>query len=150
MLRFVLLFALLPFQAAAQVAFPCDGYARADAIVEPWEEHSDTFANGEIRVALLDIIEPAAASFFVLVLHPPFDDLGGRTCTLVGLDEGLGYAGIFYQDLDASYDAATGLTLQVPAVIYLPEQSFQNSALVSITINQATGEVAVSQDLGNE
>jgi len=147
---FFLFWALCAAPAAAQVAVPCDWVARADSIVEPWEENSRTFANGEVRVALLDIIEPAAASYFLLLLHPPYGEMGERVCTVVGLDEGLGYAGMFFEDIDADYDPATGLTIKVPAVIYLPEQSFQNSALLSVTINQATGEVSVLQELGNE
>jgi hypothetical protein len=38
----------------------------------------------------------------------------------------------------------------VPAIIYLPEQSFQNSALLSIAVNQSTGDVIVTQALGDE
>ena len=132
---------------AAQTSFPCDWQARADAIVEPWEENTATFADGAVRVALLDVAEPAAAAFYLLILHPPVDDLGLRTCTTVGLDDGLGYAAIFFEELEAGYDPAVGLTLTFPAIIYLPEQSFQNSALVSVSVNQATGEVLVSQDL---
>ncbi len=136
--------------AAAQVAMPCDWQAHADAIVEPWEENTRTFSNGAVRVALLDVIEPAAAASYLLVLHPPFDETGSRTCTVVGLDDGLGYGGVIFEELEGAYDPAKGLTLTFPAFIYLPEQSFQNSALVSVTINQATGDVAVTQELGRE
>ena len=146
-----LLFLLVSVTTAhAQTSFPCDWQARADAIVEPWEENIRSFANGEVRIAYLDTIEPAAAAAYLLVLHPPYDEVGGRTCTIVGLDEGLGYAGFYFSDIEASYDPTSGLTVSVPAVIYLPEQSFQNSALVRVTINQATGEVSVSQKLGSE
>jgi hypothetical protein len=141
---------LLASPVAAQTAFPCDWQARADSIVEPWEDNIATFANGAVRVALLDVIEPAAASYYLLVLHPPVDEMAGRVCTTVGLDDELGYAGMFFNELEASYDPAAGLTLQIPAIIYLPEQSFQNSALLQISINQSTGKVAVTQELGNE
>ncbi len=142
--------AVLVSPAAAQTALPCDWQARADSIVEPWEENTATFANTAVRVALLDTIEPAAGAAYLLILHPPLDELGARTCTVVGLDDGLGYAAIYFQDLEAGYDPAVGLTFDVPAVIYLPEQSFQNSTLLSITVNQATGDVGVTQTLGNE
>lgn len=135
---------------SAQLAFPCDWQAQPDAIVEPWEDNIATFANGAVRVAHLDVVEPAAAAAYLLILHPPTDDLSGRTCTLIGLDEGLGYAGILFDELTAAYDPVAGLILTVPAIIYLPEQSFQNSALLSITVNQSTGDVAVAQKLGNE
>ncbi|WP_375279256.1 hypothetical protein [Pseudooctadecabacter sp.] len=136
--------------ATAQIAVPCDWQARADAIVEPWEENSATFADGAVRVALLDTIEPAAAAFHLLILHPPFDEVGARTCSTVGLDEGLGYAGMLFDDLTSEYDPARGLIFTIPAIIYLPEQSFQNSALLTITVNQATGDVTVDQQLGRE
>ena len=136
--------------AAAQTALPCDWQARADAIVEPWDDNTATFANGAVRVALLDVIEPAAGAFYLLILHPPYDELGSRVCTVVGLDESIGYANIDFNGLEARYDPARGLTFEVPATIYLPEQSFQNPALVSITVNQATGAVTVNQAFGNE
>ncbi len=151
-MRFVFPFLATLFASpiAAQTAFPCDWQVRVDSIVEPWEDHIATFSNGAVRVALLDTIEPAAASYYLLVLHPPVDEMLGRVCTTVGLDDGLGYAGMFFNELEASYNPTTGLTLQIPAIIYLPEQSFQNSALVQISINQSTGEVIVTQELGNE
>lgn len=136
--------------AMAQTAMPCGWQARADAIVEPWDENAATFANGAVRIALLDVVEPAAAAFYLLILHPPFDEVGARTCTVVGLDDDLGYAAIFFNNLEADYDPNSGLTVTVPAVIYLPEQSFQNSAVLTISINQSTGDVTVRQALGNE
>lgn len=136
--------------ASAQVALPCDWQARADAIVEPWEDNTATFAQGAIRVAVLDVLEPAASSAYLLVIHPPYDEIGARTCSVIAQDENLGYAGFNFEDLTAGYDPATGLTLKVPAIIYMPEQSFQSTTLVSITINQATGRVDVSQAFGNE
>ena len=140
---------LLASPLAAQTAFPCDWQAHMDNIVEPWEENIATFANGAVRVALLDTIEPAAASYYLLVLHPPVNQMAGRICTTVSLDDGLGYAGMFFDELEASYDPEAGLILQIPAIIYQPEQSFQNSALVKISIDQSTGDVTVSQDLAN-
>jgi hypothetical protein len=146
----LMILAFLAAPAAAQTAFPCDWQARADAIVEPWDDNTATFANGAVRVALLDVIEPAAGAFYLLILHPPYDELGSRVCTVVGLNESLGYANIDFNGLEARYDPARGLTFEVPVTIYLPEQSFQNPALVSITVNQATGAVTVKQALGNE
>lgn len=135
--------------ASAQAAFPCGWQARADALVEPWEETTRTFANGAVRVALLDVAEPAAAAFYLLLLHPPTDQFG-PTCTTIGMSEDLGYAALFFQELEAGYDPTTGLTFTVPAVIYLPDQDFQNSTLLKITVNQSTGAVTVNQALGNE
>jgi hypothetical protein len=151
MLRLLaILFVCAANSAVAQIAMPCDGQACADAIVEPWEYNAATFANGAVRMALLDTIEPAAGAAYLLLLHPPMNEMGGRTCTVVGLVDGLGYAAIFFVDLVASYDPAAGLTFRVPDVIFLPEQSFQNSAELKITVNQAIGDIAVTHRLGNE
>ena len=136
--------------AGAQLASPCDWQARADAIVEPWEENTVTFAGGAVRVAHLDVAEPAAAAAYLLVLHPPADAVLGRTCTVIGQGEGLGYAGIQFDVLDASYDPATGLTLTVPARIQLPDQTSRNTVLLNVQINQSTGDVVVTQELANE
>lgn len=139
---------LMATPIAAQVALPCDWQARADAIVSPWEEkNSATFANGDVRVALIDVAEPAGASFYLHITHPPYDSLGLRTCTVVGLGENIGYAAIFFDELEAGYDPAGDFKFEVPAIIYLPEHNFQNSALLSITVNQALGEVIVKQRL---
>ncbi|KMW60549.1 hypothetical protein AIOL_000711 [Candidatus Rhodobacter oscarellae] len=44
-------------------ALNCDAYqASALALPEPWEAHTRTYSNGAIRVALLDLIEPAAGA----------------------------------------------------------------------------------------
>lgn len=134
----------------AQVALPCGDEAYADNIPEPWDETTASFANGAVRVALIDTIEPASAAFYLLVLHPPTGDMGTRSCTLIARGEGYGYAAIFFEDLSAAYDPSSGLSLTVPAVIYLPEEGFQNSALLRVTINQSTGDVTVAQKLGRE
>lgn len=148
-LAFYLLATLLATPALAQTAFPCEGHARAVNIVEPWEDNSATFSNGAVRVAVIDTIEPAAAAHYLMVLHPPFNEIGARSCTLVGMDDGLGYATIYFQDLEAGYDPETGLIIQVTAQIYLPEYSFLNPTFLTITVNQETGDVLVSQELGD-
>jgi hypothetical protein len=101
-------------------------------------------------VALLDVAEPAAAAFYLLITHPPEDGLGLRRCTTVGLGDGLGYAFIEFSALESDYDPARGLVFRVPAIIYMPDQSFQNSAFLTIVVNQATGDVNVSHELGRE
>jgi hypothetical protein len=145
-----LLFALLPLAAPAQSIEPCDWRAGADGIPEPWADHTRSFANGEVRVALIDRIEPAAGAFYLLILHPPRMALGERRCTLVGFDRGMGYAGLYFDELTAAYDPARGLTLSVPGRLYLPEEEFSNALIVHAIINQATGEVTVRHELGRE
>ena len=125
--------------AAAQEAVPCDWAARADGIVEPWEENTATFANGAVRLALLDTVEPAAGAFHILILSPPRNELGERQCRTLGLNAGMGFAGLDFSTLEASYDPARGLMFTVAAtrfdgVVYTP-------AVLEFSLDQSTGEI---------
>lgn len=144
------LLALTSGLAAAQTVSDCDWRARADAVVEPWEENTRTFANGAVRLSLLDTIEPAAVPFHILVLSPPYGELGERQCRIISLDQGTGFGGVSFSDLTASYDPAIGLRFEVPVVIYLPEDGFSNPSVLIFTVNQATGQITTDLLLGNE
>ncbi|MEM6727428.1 MAG: hypothetical protein AAF618_02900 [Pseudomonadota bacterium] len=124
--------------AAAQEVADCDWRARADAIVEPWDQNSRRFANGDVRVALMDVIEPAAGALHILVLSPPFDELGGRQCKVISWQGTLGFSGARFGDMLASYNPARGLTLGMDVQIPTPEGGFAPRYL-ELTINQATG-----------
>ena len=100
--------------ASAQEAVFCDWQASAQAIVEPWSEHTRTFANGDVRLALLDTIEPAAGAFHILVLSPPYDELGSRQCRTIGMSSGMGFGGVDFATLDADYDPSVGLIFGLP------------------------------------
>lgn len=133
----------LPTLVSAQAAIQCDGrQGQARNIPEPWEAHIRTYANGNIRVALLDTIEPAAGAFYLLVLTPPFDVLGGRTCAIVADgDGGIGFAGLDFEAMVASYDPSVGLVLETPAVVFNPYSANFDAQILRVTINQATGTV---------
>ena len=61
-LVFVLLLVLASAaHASAQSVEDCDWRASAQALIEPWEDNTRTFANGDVRLAVTDTIEPAAA-----------------------------------------------------------------------------------------
>ncbi len=128
--------------ASAQTVRPCDGWqANAQNLVEPWDETTRTFANGAVRVALLDTVEPAAGSFHLMVLSPPEDELGGRQCRLISADGEMGFAGVFFGDMTAGYDPATGLGLDLPVVLYLTETADFQTVGMGLTINQSTGDI---------
>ena len=126
---------------AAQEAVECDWPARADAIVEPWEDNTRTFANGAVRLALLDTIEPAAAAYHILILSPPYDELGGRQCKTLGLGPGMGFSGVDFAKLKAGYDPAVGLVFDVPAGEYDADRGVTRMRSLRFTLNQATGEI---------
>ncbi|EAR50466.1 pyridoxal phosphate biosynthetic protein [Oceanicola granulosus HTCC2516] len=133
----------LPLPLAAQSVGECDWRARADAIPEPWEAHTMTFANGEVRIALLDTIEPAMVPFHLLVLAPPYDLVGGRTCRVVSWEGTRGFYGLSLEGVTAEYDPAVGLRLQLPAAV--PDADGRETPMwLSVTINQATGQVGAA------
>ncbi|TCL00487.1 hypothetical protein BXY66_3130 [Shimia isoporae] len=139
-----LVFAVLTLCAsplAAQQVFECDWRARADSIVEPWDENSRSFANGDVRIALLDTIEPAGGAYHFLVLSPPYDEVGGRQCRVLSLDEGLGFAGVDFSTLEASYDPSVGLVFLVDVGLYDGETGTSKPQRLVFTLNQSTGGI---------
>ena len=133
----------LALPVAAQSLIGCDGWqGHAQSIHEPWEDHTRTFSNGKIRVALLDTVEPANGAFYLLILTPPYNELGDRTCEIVGEDGGSqGFNSLDFSQLTADYDPAIGLTLRLPVSRYLWASSESINALLAVTINQATGDI---------
>lgn len=126
---------------AAQQVFECDWRARGDAIVEPWEENSRTFAKGEVRLAVLDTIEPAAGALHIMVLSPPYDEVGGRQCRVLSLDQGIGFAGLDFATLEASYDPSVGLIFAVDVGLYDGETGTSKPQRLMFTLNQSTGAI---------
>ena len=141
MIRAAAICAVLASPAAAVTVEDCDWRASAATVMEPWEENTRTFANGRIRVALLDNIEPAAGPFHLLVLSPPFDELGGRQCKIVSYDGSMGFANVWFTDMVPTYDPAKGLSLDIPVYFWLSDENFSNSAMLTLTINQSSGAI---------
>lgn len=135
---------------AAQSVGPCDWQSSAQALVEPWEETTRLFANGDVRLATLDTIEPAIGAAYLLVLSPPRDALGGRQCRVIGFTGQMGFAAIYFDQLTSRYDPAVGLMFSLPVQIVDAETSFSNSGLLLLTLNQSTGAMTTSMELGRE
>lgn len=135
---------------AAQDVMPCDWRARADAIVEPWDTYSRTYAEGAVRVALLDTVEPAAAAFHLLILSPPFDELGARSCQVVSHSGSLGFAMLGFTEMEAGYDPARGLTLTIPGHLNAPDSGQVSTFDLVVTINQATGQITAETGPGRD
>lgn len=125
--------------ATAQVVQNCQWENTAMAIVEPWEDHTRTFANGQTRLTVLDRIEPGAGAMHLHVLSPPRDDLGSRQCRIISLDWSLGFAGIYWEALQSGYDPAVGLLFDLPVQIFDGASGGFENAMLSFTLNQATG-----------
>lgn len=131
---------------SAQEVSACDGRETTQSLPEPWEAHTRTFANGEVRVTVLDATEPAAGSFYLLVLTPPRDELGGRFCRIVGLADGLGFSGLTLKEMTPSYDPQRGLTLRLLAGRYVQGEDRFEDLPIAVTINQATGDVSARRN----
>jgi len=125
--------------ATAQQAIPCDWVARADTIVEPWEQNTRLFANGDVRLALLDTIEPAAGGLHILILSPPYSEMGDRQCMTLGMTEGVGFSDVDFNSLEAGYDPSVGLIFDMD-VRFFNGNDFHPGRL-RFTLNQATGGI---------
>lgn len=140
------LLAVLPLTATAQDVVDCDWQARADNIAEPWDENSAVFANGAVRLAKLDTLEPAMGGYHMLVVSPPHDELGFRQCKVITWQQTIGFAGLDFSKLDASYDPARGLLFTIPARVASGDEIVD--ATLRFTLNQSTGDIAPRVDIG--
>lgn len=135
--------------ALGQVVSGCDWIANPANIAEPWAEQSRTYANGAIRVALLDTGgEPVCCSAHLLVLAPsaPGDGPVHRQCFVVSGAPGLGFYSIGIAGIDASYDPAQGLLLSVPVFHWHQGVELGQPGIaerMELRINQALGSVVV-------
>lgn len=132
--------ALLALPVSAVTISACERFSDVGSIAEPWEANTRTFANGDIRLVVMDTIEPAATAFHLVILHPPRDELGSPMCSMVSADDGLGFGGMDIRPATASYDPTSGLTVSLPISVYDPEAaSFYSEQWLTVTINQSTG-----------
>jgi len=136
---------------AAQEVQDCRTVFPAEASFQASQMSMKAYANGAVKFLVVhDGREQAADALFIAVFSPQNSDDAQRQCHLVGREVGVGYANIGLDRAIADYAPDTGLTVQVPARIYLPEEEFTNTALLSINVNQATQAVTVTQELGSE
>jgi hypothetical protein len=100
----------------------CDGTAdSARNLVEPWDKNTRTFANGTIRVAVMDTGgEPVCCSTWLLVIVPnKNDEQGYPSCKLVGGAKNLGMLGLDLTEASAKYAGGRGLVLRFPYMRYV-------------------------------
>ena len=142
MIRIAAMAFCLPGMALAQEVSPCDDYrSSAFAIAEPWDANTRLFAKGEVRLAVTDTIEPAAGAFHLVILSPPYDEVGGRRCALISAEGGIGFGSLTLDGMTAAYDPAVGLQFRLTAKRWLPDTDSYADATLNVTLNQATGAV---------
>jgi hypothetical protein len=109
-------------------------------IPEPWDYYTRSFAEGAVRVVAIDLVEPHAVALKLMIMYPPYDELGQRmSCNIVGV----GYAGwgnIAFDEMTSTYDPASGLTLTVPV------STMEFGGTLSMTINQDSGTMTADID----
>lgn len=138
--------ALSGLAAQSQSAFvaPCrpdlPGHARS--IAEPWEDNTLTFANGAVRLVILDMIEPSGAAFHLLVLSPPYEASGERQCRLLSYGDGRGFGFLSFERAEADYDPVTGLSVVMDMGRYNPDTGLNDAWALAVTIDQSTGAVS--------
>ena len=139
MIRHLLILGMA-LSAAPAFAWPelsdCDWRATTSYIAEPWHENSVSFGNGSTRVALIDTVEPAASAYGLLILSPPYSEMGERQCRVLH-----GFSAISMEGLSSDYDPSIGLQLTMTGQVYLEDEGQFASAQVDLVINQGTGEI---------
>lgn len=142
MIRALMGLCALTGAASAQTVDGCTDYRSSlAAYAEPWDRNTRLFANGEVRLVVTDTLEPAVGAFHLVILSPPYDELGSRQCVLVTGADGLGFAGLTLEGMEADYDPSVGLIFRLPASRYLPDTGGFADAVLTVTLNQATGLV---------
>ncbi|MEO8529729.1 MAG: hypothetical protein ABI459_00760 [Deltaproteobacteria bacterium] len=137
-----LILSILASPALAQSVEDCDWRAEAANVAEPWEQNSRTFANGDVRLAVIDVGEPAAGGYYLLVLSPPFGETGERQCRIVNSADSIGFAGLQISQIKADYDPKAGLIIRLPIASYEPDiGSVYDGRILRLTLNQATGDI---------
>ncbi|MEM9798483.1 MAG: hypothetical protein AAF919_18475 [Pseudomonadota bacterium] len=132
--------AILALPVAAQDVGDCDAWpanARNVAWADDLSATTRTFANGDVRVTLLDTGEPAAAAFHLMVTYGRQQE-GYQECRLISLSPGFGFPSLALDKAFASYDPSRGLTLEVPGLT-----AEGDALLITFTVNRATGEVTI-------
>ncbi len=145
-IAFTLALLSAPYAYGAEVNQCDDWRSSAHAIAEPWEDNTRTFANGDIRIAVMDTIEPAAGSYFLLVLSPPYDEVGSNQCKLISVTGSIGFSGMDMKGLISAYDPRVGLALALPVQRLNPDTDQMDTVLLTVNVNQQTGEIITGYD----
>ncbi len=142
----VLVATLLTSTASAQRVQPCFDGARipyratAEAIAEPWEENTRSFADGKVRIAVMDTWEPAYGAYYLMVMYWAGGESELRTCDLVSQGE-VGFVGMTLEGMEASYKAGLGLVLKVPTTFYNPVEDEFEEGFIEVLIDRAANHV---------
>jgi len=127
---------------AAEVHDCADAETGAEFIAEPWRDNTRAFSQGDVRLILLDRIEPAAGAYHLMLLSPPFDDFGQPTCHVVSFAGEIGYPQMTLEGMTSGYDPARGLLFGVLVDVGL---DVAEKRTLVLELNQATGELKAKE-----
>ena len=131
--------------AVSQSINTCDYIASAENVVEPWENNTRTFANGNIRIALLNTGgEPVCCANHLLIVSPHPEH--GKGCHVLSNAEGYGYREVEFEAITSRYEPGVGIMLDIPVGDFDPDTGGVDSRsrrVVRVQINQATGDVSL-------
>lgn len=141
--------ALVPRAAPAQIVTECSWIASPVNIAEPWEENSRSYANGAVRIAVLDTGEPACCAAHLLVLMPAGGGDEGpqyRACFVISAAPGSGFYALDMAGVASRYDPAEGLLIDLPVAHWTPAVEQGRAPLwerLEFVVDQARGTVSV-------
>ena len=124
-----------------------DSMANVRNIAEPWDKNTRAFANGNVRVALIDTGgEPVCCSMHLLILAPSVPNVEGmdpyRNCFMVHNKGQMGFVAIDFARLIGRYEAGKGLLITFPYELY-NEGNPGPKGVARVRVNVAKGTVAV-------
>lgn len=142
-----LIIVLVAPPAQSAVVMDCDAWAGAEYLIEPWEDTSQTFSRGSIRVAVVDLGEPPCCTQHFIVLMPA-NLYGGRVCTLVARTALVpnGWTRVGIEEATAERTPASGLRISVPVYGLDPSTGGadpNNRDVISVLVRQAAGTVTL-------
>ena len=94
----------------------------ASAIAEPWEANTRRFADGQVRLAVMDSHQAGLAAYWLLVLFSPSEEEADQlSCALISNDE-FGFSGITLEGVEVQ-ESPLGPVISVPTRFLNPTDS---------------------------
>ena len=134
--------------AMAASVSDCGDVSRLENVVEPWEGSTKTFYGGKMRVVLVDTGgEPACCSTYLAVLYSvePNDEPPYTACKLIKDDNRMGFAGIDFRSMRATYDARAGVLLTIRAKRMKADGSGTTPLTLKVRLRQSPPSVRIER-----
>ncbi|NOX39841.1 MAG: hypothetical protein GXP05_04810 [Alphaproteobacteria bacterium] len=141
LLALTLVAASLGSQSGAQQISKCDARAQAANIAEPWSANSRSFADGDVRLTVLETPGSETAAFRILILTPPRNALGERLCRIISYQREAGFFGVTLSWMGTSYDPLYGLVFDIPVQIFVASTGKNKPARLHLTVDRSIGAI---------